>query len=215
MMCCGKVICSGCIYTVQLRAYAAGRREDDVCPFCRTSSPSSNEESLNMFEKRTAMDDARAIYNLGCFYMKGKEGLPQNDAKAIELWHQAAEFGDADAYYSIGMSYKDGRGVEMNEKKAIHYLELAAMRGDVDARNNLGCIEIKTGNIDRALKHWMIAVKGGDSESLKNIKSLYLDGHATKDDYAIALRSYQAYVDDIKSDQRDEAVAFRGEHKYY
>ena len=57
-----------------------------------------------MFEKRTAMDDARAIYNLGCFYMKGKEGLPQNDAKAIELWHQAAEFGDADAYYSIGMS---------------------------------------------------------------------------------------------------------------
>ena len=103
----------------------------------------------------------------------------------------------------------------MNEKKAIHYLELAAMRGDVDARNNLGCIEIKTGNIDRALKHWMIAVKGGDSESLKNIKSLYLDGHATKDDYAIALRSYQAYVDDIKSDQRDKAVAFRGEHKYY
>ena len=41
------------------------------------------------------------------------------------------------------------------------------------------------------------------------------DGRATRDDYAKALKAYQDYLDDIKSDQRDEAAAFSVEYKYY
>ena len=63
----------------------------------------------------------------------------------------------------------------------------------------------------RALKHFMIAAEGGFYRSPKNIKSMYMDGHATKDDYAKALRAYQAYLIEIKSDQRDEAAAAREE----
>ena len=61
----------------------------------------------------------------------------------------------------------------------------------------------------------MITVRNGVSNSLKNIKLMYKNGDATKDDYAKALRSYQAYVDEIKSEQRDEAAAFKDEWKYY
>ena len=68
--------------------------------------------------------------------------------------------------------------------------------------------------MDRALKHWMIAVKDGDADSLKGIKLLYSRGHATKDDYAKALHCFQAYQAEIKSDQRDEAAA-DGNYKYY
>ena len=50
-------------------------------------------------------------------------------------------------------------------------------------------------------------MRDGECRSLQNIKSHYLDGHATKDDYAKALRSYQAYIDEIKSEQRGEAAA--------
>ena len=32
-----------------------------------------------------------------------------------------------------------------------------------------------------------------------------IKGYATKDDYTKALRSYQAYLDEIKRDHRDEA----------
>jgi len=60
--------------------------------------------------------------------------------------------------------------------------------------------------MERALKHCMIAVKGGSAKSLSNIKLLYSEGTITKDDYAKALRSHQAYLDEIKSDQRDEAA---------
>jgi len=61
--------------------------------------------------------------------------------------------------------------------------------------------------MNRALKHYQIAVRSGDSESLMRIQRLYSDGHVPKDDYTKALRSYQEYLDEIKSTRRDEAVA--------
>ena len=102
-----------------------------------------------------------------------------------------------------------------DEKKARHYYELAAMRGNILARYNLGCSEGYVGNYDRALKHYMIAVGFGNNESLKKIKQLYTYGQATKDDYAKALQGYQAYLGEIKSDDRDQAAAFDDEYKYY
>ena len=105
--------------------------------------------------------------------------------------------------------------MDVDKKKAIKYWELAAMNGDALARFNVGAMEAQSGNWNRALKHYMIAVKGGTAKSLSNIKNIYSRGHATKDDYAKALRSYQAYLDEIKSDQRDEAAAFRDNFKYY
>ena len=89
------------------------------------------------------------------------------------------------------------------------------LQGHAEARHNLGCTEANTGNYDRALMHWMIAVKGGGNHSLENIKRMYKEGHATKDDYTKALKSYQSYVDEIKSDQRDKAAAEDEDYKYY
>ena len=148
-------------------------------------------------------------------YRDGDYGLPRDQAKALELWHRAGELEHATAYNNIGNAYDNGTGVERDKTKATYYYELAAMNGSVYARHNLGCNEWQAGNIDRALKHFMIAVRDGESRSLKSIKLMYKNGLATKDDYANALRSYQAYLDEIKSDQRDEAAALNDEYKYF
>ena len=67
-----------------------------------------------------------------------------------------------------------------------------------------------------ALKHYMIAVGLGDNDSLKKIREFYMNGDATKDDYAKALRTNQKYIDGIKSAQRDEAAAFNSDkYRYY
>jgi len=42
-----------------------------------------------------------------------------------------------------------------------------------------------------------------------------MDGHVAKDHYTNALRSYQAYLNEIKSDQRNKAAAFDAKYKYY
>jgi len=97
----------------------------------------------------------------------------------------------------------------------MYYFELSAMAGDAMARHNLGSNEVDAGNMDRALEHWMIAVRSGQNNSLKKIKELYTDGQATKDDYTKALQSYQTYLSEIKSAQRDKATADREVYRYY
>ena len=161
------------------------------------------------------VDDAEAIFHIACYYFDGRYGFPLDIEKSIRLWHQAAELGSAAAFFSIGNSYLHGNGVERDEEMAKHYWELAAIGGDVSARQNLGIYEMnETYNIDRALKHYMIAAGGGHMSSLDSIRQLYVNGDATKDDYTKALRSRQTYLDEIKSDQRDEAAALNEQFKY-
>ena len=210
--CCGKRICSGCICAVKIRDGGVG-----LCPFCRTPTPTA-KESIEQTKKRVKVDDAAAIYNLGCCYNNGMHGLPQDHAKALELWHRAAELGYAiPSYYNIGCAYDpgNGNGVGRDEKKAVYFYELASMGGSIYARHNLGFIEFNAGNMERALKHYMIAAGGGYYDSLENIKQMYMDGDATKEDYTKALRVYQAYLVEIKSAQRDEAAAFDDKYKCY
>ena len=159
--------------------------------------------------------DAEAIFTVGNYYREGEDGFPQDYDKAFELFHRAGDLGCNKAFNNIGHAYEKGHGVEIDEKKANHYYKLAAIEGNVVARCNLGIMEVRAGNMNRALKHLMIAAEGGEPNSLKQIQRLYTNGHATKKDYAKALRAYQAYLAEIKSAQRDEAAAARADCRYY
>ena len=152
--------------------------------------------------------NAEAYYFLGCNYVQGEYGMPQDSNKANELWLKAGELGCADGYYNLGNSYRTGRGVGMDKKKASHYYELAIMGGCVKARNSLGCMEFQEGNTERAKKHWIIAAKAGNKLSLNSVKEGYMSGDVTKDEYASTLRSYQKSQDEAKSDMRDKAGAY-------
>ena len=209
--CCGNIICSGCIHAVKIIDGGV-----NLCPFCRAPAPDS-DEMIEQIKKRTDANDAEATCSLGLYYTNGQYGLPQNRTKALELWHQAGELGHTTAYYNIGMAYYNADGVERDEKKALHYMELAAMGGIIEARHNLGVLELEghAGNMSRALRHFMIAAGCGHTASLENIKVIFMNGEATKDDYAKALRVYQAYLVETKSAQRDEAAAFHERYKYY
>ena len=216
-VCCGKVICSGCRYApvYDNQGNKVDNEKQNQCPFCRVVAPKSEEELIERREKRIEAGDPIAIYNRGCRYRDGTDGFPQNHTKALELWHRAAELGDSKAYCSIGVSYDNGEGVEIDKKKAVHYYELSAFMGNATARCNLGLIEKKAGNMNRALRHWVIAARSGDPKSLKCIKTLYTNGHASKEDYTTALQVYQAYLSEIKSRQRDNAAAFSEHYRYY
>lgn len=60
--------------------------------------------------------------------------------------------------------------MKVDKKKAVYYCELAAIGGNVIARYNLALNEANAGNMDRALRHYMIAVRGGSNVSLEMIK---------------------------------------------
>jgi len=212
--CCGKRICSGCDYA-PVYDNQGNEVVEKKCPYCRTSASKSEKEAIEREKKRVEVDDPLAINNLGIRYRDGTNGYPQDYRKALELWHRAGELGHAMAYSNIGYAYHCGQGVKVDVKKARHYYELAAIGGDVDARHSLGFIEMKACNMNRALKHWIIAIRGGFTESLENVKRLYSVGYTTKEGYTKALQAYQEYLGEIKSVQRDKAATADEEYRYY
>jgi len=217
MSCCGKVVCSGCSYAPIFddQGNMCDIDKQNECPFCRAMAPETDEEIIERIKKRVEAGDAEAIYNLGNYYSAGMYGLRKNHAKALELWHQAGELGYTTAFTSVGCAYNSGEGVEVDKKQAKYYCELSAIGGNVNARYNLGLEEEESGRMERALKHHVIAAGSGDSDSLNYIKDFYSNGHATKEDYTKALQSYQAYLGEIKSAQRDEAAAACEDYRYY
>jgi TPR repeat protein len=124
---------------------------------------------------------------------------------AVEYMTKAAELGDTEAHYGLAVLYRNGECVEMDEKKQVYHLEEAAIGGHPYARYDLGCIEARNGRYERARKHFITAANLGHHPSLSQVKRLYAEGHASKEDYADALRAYQAAIDATKSEQREEA----------
>ena len=124
---------------------------------------------------------------------------------AVELYERAAELGFKEAHYDLGGLYAEGADVEKDTAKAFRHFEKAAMCGHVFARYNLGYMDYDAGNYDLALQHWMISSKLGHETSLNSVKILFMEGLATKADYAAALRGYQNAIDEMSSPDRDEA----------
>jgi tetratricopeptide (TPR) repeat protein len=199
--CCSQSICLGCNYANQMCEFEAGLQQR--CAFCREPAPKSKEEMIKRCMKRIKKNDPVAMNHMG------RKRRDEGDYKtALEYFTKAAEMGNASAHYSLSVRYREGQGVAKDNLKEIHHLEEAAIRGHPVARHDLGCEEWDNGRFERAKKHWVIAANLGDDDSLSNLKRLYAEGHASKEDYAGALRAYQAAVDATKSAERKVAEAY-------
>jgi TPR repeat protein len=56
----------------------------------------------------------------------------------VELFTKAAEMGNPQAQYCLGMCYLDGTGVSYNREIAIQWLQKAAQQGLPAAKAQLG-----------------------------------------------------------------------------
>ena len=196
-MCCGKTICYGCVKAAK-EEVRKGKMKD-CCPFCRM--PSTDDEGIQRVKKRTELNDANAFHWLAGLYKLGLCG-PQDHRKVFELYSRGAELGSVSSHQSLATAYKTGVGVVKDEEKAKNHLMLAAIKGSEVARYALGNIESKSGNIDRAMKHYMIAARSGYDNALEEVGEGYKAGCVTKDEYASTLRAHRASQDEMKSEQR-------------
>ncbi|EJK53667.1 hypothetical protein THAOC_26847, partial [Thalassiosira oceanica] len=200
-ICCMKLVCNGCGLAAQQRGLRG-------CAFCRTPHPSDETDdasTLAMVQKRVSKGDAEAIFHLGQRYFHGAFGLTKDVPRAVELWSEAAVLESLNAHYSLGITYYDGDDVQEDKPKGIRHWREAAIKGHVFSRHMLGYNDFNNGDHELAVQHWMISAKMGDEDSLNDIKKTFMDGHATKAQYAEALRGYGDAVEEMKSHQREEA----------
>ncbi|EJK45432.1 hypothetical protein THAOC_35954, partial [Thalassiosira oceanica] len=198
--CCSKTVCNGC----RLAAYQHGI--GNTCPFCRTPTPDSNAAVLALIQKRVDARDPVATEFLADAYYSGKYGLEMDIPRAVELWMEAANLGNLSAHYMLGYWYYKGEGVKQDVSRGIRHWRHAAIQGHPQSRYILGSLEY-SGNHEVAVQHWMISAKMGYEGSLNRIKDMFMKGHATKAQYAEALRGYQNALEETRSPQREEANA--------
>mmetsp|Transcript_11351 Transcript_11351/g.24933 ORF Transcript_11351/g.24933 Transcript_11351/m.24933 type:complete len:606 (-) Transcript_11351:163-1980(-) len=203
-LCCGKVVCDGCIEAMR----DMHRGKGDLCPFCREITLESN--IVARVKKRMKLIDPNAFPVLADIVLHGKYGYARDEEKGFELLMKAGELGCAEAYYSVGNVYYVGGhfGVEKDVPKAKHFLELSAINGCIEARHDLGCRENTTSTVGRGLQHFHIGARAGFEPSMRAIKKGFKEKYVTKDEYEETLRAYQQSRDEMKSKQRDKALAF-------
>ena len=192
--CCSKIVCKGCV--VVNICHEMKDRLEHTCPFCRDAIQTG--EGKQKLMKRIQANDPSAMCQLGMLLFQ--EGQFE---KTLEYNSKAAELGDAHAHYVLSEMYERGQTVGKDEKKELYHLEEAAIKGHNKARFNLGAYELRKGRIDRAVKHLVIAANLGDDNSMQRLKRFYADGDMSKEDFASALRAYQAAVNATKSPQRE------------
>ncbi|EJK51618.1 hypothetical protein THAOC_29194 [Thalassiosira oceanica] len=144
--------------------------------------------ALAMIQKRVDKGDAEAINHLAGKYFRGTLELTKDLLRTIELWTEAAELGSVEAHCNLGIRYHNGDGVEEDIPRGIRHWQTAAMQGHVPSRHNLGIAEYKQGNCELAVQHYMISAKMGCENSLNTIKEMFMEGRATKAQYAKALQ---------------------------
>ena len=211
MPCCGKTLCSGCMLTAEEEMSKGVMKS--LCPFCRVSIHQSGKEIVKSLKKRMKMNDSESFFELGTQYSKGGCGLPQNMDMALKLFHQSAELDYVCAHFKLAYAYYHGRSVAKDTEKAMHHYRLAAIGGHECARYNLGSINICNGNIERSMRHFIIAAKAGCDTAVKAVGEGYKAGYVTKDEYTKTLRVYQSSCLAMKSEQRTKAWLLDEEDK--
>jgi hypothetical protein len=119
--------------------------------------------------------DADALLNLGLRYAKG-DGVPQDSARAVELFRKAAALGNASAINNLGWMYANGDGVRQNYSQALDMFRVAAEKGSPTAHAHLGnAYEMGLGvpkNYEEALAWYRKAAILGNEWSKQKIASI-------------------------------------------
>jgi TPR repeat protein len=199
--CCGKTICKGCIHSFGTSGNVG------KCPFCKAERMGkTDEERVEELMKRVEVNDAGAICQLGSYYSHGRQqGIRQDQAKAMELWKQAAKLGSSQARYNLADNH---RRVGDLKKAKFHY-EAAAMAGHEVARNNLGTMEAQSGNMQRAVKHWMISASIGNPAAMHNLLIAFNKSLVSRNALDSTLTAYNNVCAEMRSEARDAYIRSR------
>lgn len=86
-----------------------------------------------MAEAHSTESDVIAMMRYEARAFEHGEGVPKDPQRAVALYCQASRLGDAEAMFSLGWIYANGRGVERNDALAAYFFSKAAKQGHVQA----------------------------------------------------------------------------------
>tara|TARA_B100001248_G_scaffold139327_1_gene104577 strand:+ start:356 stop:2713 length:2358 start_codon:yes stop_codon:yes gene_type:complete len=148
----------------------------------------------DILEEMVLNEDTYAMLILGKIYYEGK-GVTADYARAKELFKQAAEMDEKEAFTSIGIMYLEGKGVVQNEKTAFYYFDVAATRKCYQGMNNLAYmydngIGVKK-NQEKARDLYTIAAFNENGQAFYSLGAKHYYGTGVEKDKELAFLCYK------------------------
>jgi TPR repeat protein len=150
-------------------------------------SPSSTEMHTKAEQSNAAVPNKQEEYRIS-------EGITRDYAEAMKWVRKAAEQGDKNAQYFLGMMYHKGEGVPLDYTEAAKWYRKAAEQGDAVAQLNLGWSyhngEGVTRDYAEAVKWYSKAAEQGNAVAQNNLGWMYEEGKGVSRDYVTAYMWY-------------------------
>ena len=151
--------------TTAAEATAEGETEAET-----KAIPAEAEElyakALDSIKTLADAGNVKAKKALGDYYFGGYAGIAQDYAKALELYTEAGEKGDADAQAQVGYIYQYGCGVDPDYEKAMEWNNRAAQQGNAQGQAQIGWLYQQglgvTQNLDEAGRWYTRAADQGN-----------------------------------------------------
>ena len=134
-----------------------------------------------------------------------REGQWENPQQLVDWWTKAAEQGEVRAQLWLGLFYEQGRyGVKRDYLQALNWLSMAARQGQPDAQVTLGQMYENEEGVQQdygLAAYWYrkaadhVPDLGGAGVGLSSLANLFLQGHATPQDYAFVYAWFSSVGD--------------------
>jgi len=131
-------------------------------------------------------ENGRAAYDIGDF------------EKALAIWAPAAESGDTDSQYGMGLLYSEGIAVPMDDAQALKWFGLAAGPGHGEAQYKLGVMHANGWGVPmseaEAMKWYKLAAENGVMPAQVSLGTMYQNGFTVEQDKIEALKWFTVAV---------------------
>jgi TPR repeat protein len=138
------------------------------CSAAAQDDAQDKKNPLRDLRERAERGDAEAQYELGRSYASGEFGLKRDRAQAAAWYRKAAEQGNTDAQFWLGILY-DRPDDDGNDALAVAWYRKAAERGDSRAQYYLGTKYIQGRGVEKndaqALAWFRKAAEQGDFQA--------------------------------------------------
>ena len=182
------------------------------------------EEAIKWYRKAAEQGDADAQYELGDYYgnvwsliFDDNESCRNRryDAKEAAKWYRkaaeqylkAAEQGNAEAQYSLGVCYLLGNGVGIDRELAFEWFLKAAEQGNASAQYQLGEYYnygwLGRCDSELALEWYLKAAEQGNAKAQYSLGRCYCYGRGVEEDKKEALKWYRKAADQGHSDAKE------------
>lgn len=109
---------------------------------CKAEARGQYAAALKQYERAAELGRSDAKFQVAEYLVEGKGcdpvgGAEGRQSRALDLYVELANQGDARAMWRAAKCYRDGIGTAANEEKFLKWLKKAANAGDIDAKREL------------------------------------------------------------------------------